>query len=138
MWDDFLRIFEEEGATNVIWAMEFSANMKAKKNFAYAAKIWPNSDKIKWLFLNVVQSNKASNANLGDCGNMLDQIYNKLIADSMFNNINWGLIWSTTSLYGKKAISESDRQHCINGIKDALESGDYDMIKAALYDGKDN
>jgi len=116
MWDDFLRIFEEEGVTNVIWAMEFSNTMKAKKNFAYAAKIWPSSDKIKWLFLNVKQTNKASIAGTGDCGNMLKQIYNRFADDSTFSNINWGLTWSTTSLQGKKSIADSDREHCINAI----------------------
>ena len=50
MWENFASIFEEEGAKNAIFAMEFSTNIS--DNFDFADLLWPRNVNIEWLFWN--------------------------------------------------------------------------------------
>lgn len=51
MWENFVRIFEEEGTDNVVWVMDYSAAIK--KNWQLAVDLWPSDDVVQWLFFNL-------------------------------------------------------------------------------------
>ena len=53
MWDNFALIFEEEGADNVVWVMDYSWDIREK--FELADLLWPKNVKIDWLFWNMFQ-----------------------------------------------------------------------------------
>jgi len=42
MWKNFVKIFKEEGATNVVWVMDYSNNIL--KTPELAVKLWPEDN----------------------------------------------------------------------------------------------
>ena len=53
MWANFAKIFEEEGADNVVWVMDFSWDIR--ENLWIADLLWPEAVEIGWLFFNMFQ-----------------------------------------------------------------------------------
>ena len=72
MWANFVRIFEEEGADNVVWVMDYS--VKIREHFDVAEKLWPENNVVQWLFFNLFQSDVVTKDD-GDCAGMFNSIY---------------------------------------------------------------
>ena len=53
MWKNFVRIFEEEGADNVVWIMDYSFKIKDRNQIAI--DLWPEDNVVQWLFFNIFQ-----------------------------------------------------------------------------------
>ena len=53
MWERFDRIFQEEGATNAVYVMDFSWDIR--DDLHLADLLWPRNVNIQWLFWNMFQ-----------------------------------------------------------------------------------
>lgn len=136
MWKNFVRIFNDEGVDNVVWIMDYSFNIRLDGGAEAAAELWPEDNVVSWLFFNVFQFTKVSFADMkGDCPGGLNKIYGDLM-DNMdrvpaWNDIPWGLgAWGSNG--DNKWLPMKDRKHCIDEVREQLESGDYPKLKAAV------
>ena len=95
MWKNFVRIFEEEiEVENVVWVMDYSFNVRDHPDVA--VRMWPDDNKVSWLFFNIFQRRKIGNEDgRGDCPGGLDKIYRNFM-DNLdrvpeWETIPWGL-----------------------------------------------
>ena len=74
---------------------------------------------------------------MGDCPTLLNMIYENFEADleevPAWADIPWGLgAWGSNDESWVGVIPQEDREHCINSVRDQLESGEYPRFKAAI------
>ena len=134
MWRNFVRIFNDVGADNVVWIMDYSYNIRFDNDLA--VRLWPENNVVQWLFWNVFQFTKVTDPDgKGDCPGGLDKVYNQMM-EGIANvpewaNIPWGIgAWGSNGT--NKWLPDEDRAHCIDGVREKLESGDYPNLKAAI------
>ena len=123
---------------NAVWVMDYSFDVRLYPDLAI--ELWPEVGVVQWLFWNIFQFfTLNSSDHKGDCPGAFESMYAMFesgIAEvPAWENIPWGLgAWgSTPSVWGIRPIPFEEREHCILGIRDALESGDYPRAKASIY-----
>ena len=92
-WNNFARIFEEEGVDNVSWVMDFSWNVRDRLDSI--DKLMPRDVPIDWLFFNIFQFQSPRSGATGRCGEGFDQIYSYLRDEAErrdeYAEMAWGL-----------------------------------------------
>ena len=74
MWKNFVRIFEDKQVDNVVWAMDYSFDVRDTPELL--VELWPDDNVVGWLFFNVFQFQKVSSTEgKGDCPGGLKKIY---------------------------------------------------------------
>lgn len=51
MWANFVKIFEEQEADNVVWVMDYSFSIRNEPQLA--VDLWPEGNVVQWLFFNI-------------------------------------------------------------------------------------
>ena len=118
--------------------MDYSFDIRLYPDLA--VELWPEVGVVQWLFYNIFQFfTLDSSDNKGDCPANFESMYamfeSKIPEVPEWEQIPWGLgAWgSNQSVWGNKPIPFDEREHCLLGIRDALESGDYPRAKASIY-----
>ena len=133
VWHHFVEIFEEEGATNAVYVLDFSWDIR--DNLDLIELLWPKDIDIQWLFFNMFQYQKIKEGGgVGDCLGNFDKIYNYLDSetkqDAPWADIPWGLgAWGSPWM---EWHSYDDKVICLDGMRQNFESGNYPKIKASI------
>jgi hypothetical protein len=138
MYRHFIEVFEQEGVDNVVWVMDYSYEIR--HDLDAAVNLWPGPE-VSWLFFNVFQFTNDGPGweGTGDCPAGLSHIYHGL-QDRIpqvpeWENIPWGLgAWgSNDKVWKKTVIPQEDREHCILGVQEQLESEEFNRLRAQIY-----
>eukprot|EP00927_Polykrikos_kofoidii_P061859 TRINITY_DN56683_c0_g1_i1.p1 TRINITY_DN56683_c0_g1~~TRINITY_DN56683_c0_g1_i1.p1 ORF type:complete len:343 (+),score=56.78 TRINITY_DN56683_c0_g1_i1:136-1164(+) len=131
MYITWVKVFNEVGVDNVVWAMDFSAEIAA--NFFVVEKLWPG-DFVQWLFFNVF-TKKPRGQHGGNALEILDRIYRKFEEVGCYNHLPWGLgAWGVKKeTFFKKPIEAEDRQAGLNDVFNIFDQGTHPRLKAAIY-----
>ena len=131
MWEYFEQVFEEEGVTNALFALDFSWDIRDDPTLA--DRLWPRNVNIQWLFWNMFQFQKITDKNVGDCSWGFDEIYNYFdTVEGPWTNLPWGLgAWGVPEMVWDPPAR--DKETCILGTRDKIASGNYPKIQATIY-----
>ena len=136
MYANFDRIFKDEKVTNHLWAMDYGGGIIDKHDLAM--ELWPDVD-VSWLMWNMFQKHpnqkKKKSKKVGDCAEAVRKVAKgfeeRFDQMPVWRDIPWALgAWAINDDHG---VPFEDQVHCLDGIKELLDSGEIPQLKASIY-----
>lgn len=132
MWEHFAEIFEEEGACNAVFILDFSWDIR--EDLHLIEMLWPKNVNIQWLFFNMFQFQRIKPGSVGDCLGNFDKIYQYLDSapeTAPWKDLPWGLgAWGSPMM---QYTPFEDKVICIDGTRQNLEDRErYPKMKASI------
>jgi len=141
MWASFQDGFKSLGLSNVVWAMDYSAQACSAKNHPLIAALWPGDGKVDWLFWNLFQIGDSKGRTFDDMFqtsyNSFDKLsgkaqkYNGKTYKANYKGVqHWGLgAWGSNMLVG----NDKARSKVLEDAAAMFKSGKYPRMQAQVY-----